>query len=81
MIVNVNNGERVEVSLPDFEGVAGFLETPKGASLSYLPNKAGRLNPGAKVSVAGREWAVMSVRRSDYARDLRVVSLKEAGNA
>ena len=73
----VNNGARVAVSLPDFEGVAGFVEASDGtAQLSYRSNGRAGARPGATIEADGRRWEVVKVGPSEFVRAFSVMTLK-----
>lgn len=74
--MNVNNGHRFEVDLPNFKGVAGFVERLDRGFLSYLPQTRGAVRVGSKVMINGQEWEVLSVSSSDYMRKMRVIELR-----
>lgn len=76
-MINVNNGSRVEVSLVDYVGPAGFVVMRDGsAQLSYRSTKQKGPAVGTIVAIEEAQWEVVSVARSDFVRDFRVLTLK-----
>lgn len=68
MAEKVQNGRRVEVSLPDFEGRAGYQDALEGPDhLSYLPNRAGEpLSAGEFLALEGVPREIIKRERSAF---------------
>lgn len=81
-MTNVNQGSRVAVSLPDFKGLAGFVESEDEAQLSYRPpsQRIPAARTGTRIVIEGMEWEVVSSARSAFVRDHRVLTLKRGGS-
>jgi hypothetical protein len=78
-MISVNNGARVQVTLADFQGVAGFVEQGGGsAQLSYRPisQRVPAEPAGTRMAIDGTMWEVVSSARSAFVRDHRVLTLK-----
>lgn len=76
--MSVNNGSRVMVTLPDFTGLAGFVEKDGVATLSYRAAGNQRLRVGSKVPIEDAEWEVTAVADSPLVKGFRVVTLRAA---
>lgn len=75
-MIEINNGDRVEVSLSDYTGLAGFVQDGDSASLSYRSTKPKGPSAGMQISIAGAQWEIVAVRRSDFVADFRVLTIK-----
>ena len=74
--MNLSNGSRVPLSLPDFVGDAGFKRQGDRASLAYTPNKLGkRPAAGTIIPIEGEDWEVVKAGDSLFIRTMLVVEL------
>ncbi len=71
----INNGKRIQVSLPDFEGLAGFVEAPSGITMAYMPNKKGSLAVGETVEADNEQFTVLRIDASQLVEGFRVLTL------
>lgn len=72
----INNGKRIQVSLPDFEGLAGFVDGPAGISMAYRPNKSGSTSVGEVLDIEGEgKLRVIRVDASQVVEGFRVLGL------
>ena len=78
-MTQVNNGLRVAVSLPDFVGMAGFVERDGVWTLSYRPNLDRPLKIGRRVTIDGRDAEVVAIGESKVTKGFQVVTLRPAG--
>lgn len=77
-MITVNNGTRVQISLSDYEGMAGFVVMRDGsAQISYRSTKQKGPAVGTIVTIEDAQWEVVSVGRSDFVRDFRVLTIKQ----
>jgi hypothetical protein len=74
--MTVQAGKIIEIVLDGYSGSAGFVETEKGAALSFSSSVPLRVAPGAIVNVDGRTWTVASVGASQFVRGFKVVELR-----
>lgn len=76
-MINVNNGARVDVSLSDYQGAAGFVVMrDESAQLSYRSTKPKGPTVGTVVMIEDAQWEVVAAARSDFVADFRVLTLK-----
>lgn len=75
--MSVNNGERVDVTLPDYSGSAGFVDRGEVAFLSHPAPHNRSLRVGAELEISGQPWVVTGVTTSPYVRGFRVVALRK----
>lgn len=78
--MTVNNGRRIPVALPDYQGIAGFVDRGELASLAYMPDaKARKKTPpiDMHIPIDDTAWFVAHVADSPYVRGARVVTLRK----
>lgn len=73
--MSVHNGERVQVKLPDYVGVAGYNRVRGKPQICYAPNLNIRTKVGDVVTVGDGERTVEAVELSEYLSGFRVVTL------
>jgi hypothetical protein len=67
-VLTVENGERVRVALPDFEGEAGLCVINGQTQIAYTPTLSGRRKrPGETIEIQGQSRRVVTVQPSDVA--------------
>jgi hypothetical protein len=79
-MIKIENGSRFQVTLPDFEGIAGFKQEGDIAQVAYRPT-SDRVSPaeaGTKLVIDGQTWEVASSERSKLLRFMRILNLKKA---
>lgn len=73
----VQNGHRVQVDFPDFEGEAGFQDQGQRVSISYVPNKDGnRLGDGSEIQLLGQTYRIVKGGRSEYVTSMVTLELE-----
>ena len=77
--MNVNSGERIEVTVGRYNGPAGFTEADGKASLSF--QSALPIPLGLPVTIKGRAWIVESSGPSKFLRGFKLVELRPAKDA
>lgn len=78
MAGSVKNGRRVKVSLPDFEGLAGYQDALEGPDqLSYAPNLGGEpLSAGQFLALEDRPREIIKRERSAFVSGMVTLFLK-----
>jgi hypothetical protein len=73
MTDKVDNGKRVSIKTPDFDGEAGLV----GNQLAYRPtDKTKRIRAGSKLTVDDKERTVLAAEKSQYVPGMVVLTLE-----
>jgi len=75
------NGRRVAISLPGYEGQAGFVEGETAARISFKPTKQRTYPAGTKIMIDGDEWELVAAVKSDFVAGYLVLTVRRAGGA
>jgi hypothetical protein len=75
----INQGKRIDVDLPGYQGSAGFVERGETATLSYPLKRGGELpDAGVVIEIDGAKWSVEQAAKSEFVRNFRVLTLRRS---